>query len=125
MVAAVCVPADWAVFAALRRSDNGGASFLGQVFAAVKGMADSQQWVLISVPRLHEPHLQLLAEAQGCDLPALVLPAGVPVVFPEGASQALVSLWGLRGRAEGGQSSTTSMAVWTSAARLPAALDCM
>lgn len=72
------------------RSDNGGASFLGQVFAAVKGMAESQGWVLISVPRLHEPHLQLLAEAQGCDLPPLALPAGVPVIFPEGASPALV-----------------------------------
>lgn len=72
------------------RSDNGGASFLGQVFEAVKGMADSQQWVLVTVPRLHEPHLQLLAEAQGCDLPQLALPSAVPVIFPEGASSALV-----------------------------------
>jgi nuclear cap-binding protein subunit 1 len=71
-------------------SDNGGASFLGQVFSAVKEMADSQAWVLVSVPRLHEPHLQLLAEAQGSDLPPLTLPAGVPVIFPEGASPALV-----------------------------------
>lgn len=75
------------------RSDNGGASFLGEVFAAVKEMADSQQWVVEAVPRLHEPHLQLLAEAQGCDLPPMAVPPGVPVPIPEGASPALVSGW--------------------------------
>lgn len=74
-------------------------------------MAESQGWVLISVPRLHEPHLQLLAEAQGCDLPPLALPAGVPVIFPEGASPALVRAeWG---GLEGVRSAAPPMVCWT------------
>ena len=76
--------------AAPSRSDNGGASFLGEVVAAVREMVDAKRWVLESVPRVHERHLQALAVGQGSDLPPVAAPAAAPVAVPEGAPPALV-----------------------------------
>lgn len=74
----------------VHRSDNGGASFLGQVVAAVKEMVEGGRWQLESVPRLHPAHEVALAEGQGSDLPAVQPPAAAPVQLPEGASPAVV-----------------------------------
>lgn len=58
--------------------------------AAVKEMLASKRWVLDSVPRLHERHLQALALGQGSDLPPVQAPAAAPVAVPQGAPPALV-----------------------------------
>ncbi|PSC75984.1 nuclear cap-binding subunit 1 [Micractinium conductrix] len=71
-------------------SDNGGASFLGEVVAAVKEMVDSGSWQLESVPRLHAAHEVVLAAGQGSDLPRVEAPAAPPVALPEGAGPELV-----------------------------------
>ncbi|KAL4428043.1 hypothetical protein ABPG75_002132 [Micractinium tetrahymenae] len=74
---------------AVAESDNGGASFLGEVVAAVKEMVEGSRWQLESVPRLHPAHEVALAEGQGSDLPPVQPPAAAPVQLPEGASPAL------------------------------------
>ncbi len=77
-----------------RRSDNGGASFLGEVVAAVKEMVEAGRWQLESVPRLHPAHEVALAEGQGSDLPAVQPPTAAPVELPEDANPAMVrGLW--------------------------------
>jgi hypothetical protein len=73
------------------RSDNGGASFLGEVMAATNEAAAAQAWQLESVPRLHPQHEVALAEAKGSDLPPVAAPQQAPVAIPEGAAPALVS----------------------------------
>lgn len=73
-----------------RRSDNGGASFLGEVVTAVKEMVETKQWALDSIPRVHEPFLQTLATGQGSDLPSVAALPVAPVAVPEGAPASLV-----------------------------------
>ena len=77
----------------LRRSDSGGASFLGQVWEAAGEWRASQQWSLASVQRLAlEQYEAALAVGVPHNLPPLSLPAAVPGV-PEGASPAEVCLY--------------------------------
>ena len=73
------------------RSDNGAASFLGEVVAAVRAMVEASQWQLESVPRVHLAQEVALAEAQGSELPAVQAPQQAPVQLPERATPASVS----------------------------------
>ncbi|GAB4821122.1 hypothetical protein N2152v2_008168 [Parachlorella kessleri] len=76
----------------IAESDNGGASFLGEVVEAVKEMIDSNRWELEAIPRVHLPHEAQLGTALLHDVPAgaLEAPAQAPVAIPEGAPSALV-----------------------------------
>lgn len=75
----------------LALSDNGAASFLSDVVAAVKEMRDSATWELQGVPMVHMGmEVWLAGASQSHILEPLMVPASPPVPVPTGASNALI-----------------------------------
>lgn len=71
----------------LAESDNGGASFLPEAVAAMKGMIEGEAWQLQGIPRVHMGLEVTLANApQSHAVAAPEVPNSPPVAIPEGAS---------------------------------------
>lgn len=76
----------------LAESDNGGASFLGEVVVSIKRMVASGDWTLLSIPRVHLPLEATLATATEVhEISVPEVPSSPPVAIPEGASDVLVA----------------------------------
>ena len=77
-------------YTSLRRSDSGGASFLGDVWAAMQEWRESRVWRPVSVPALDLQHYEATFAVGGpAELRPPSLPERPPLV-PDSASSAEV-----------------------------------